>query len=351
MTVEEQTKEEPKPKVDKKEAEAKQKLLDEKLKRIDIAQAAMSKEFGKGILFRYDSDQKYEWPSISTGALTLDLALGIGGVPRGRIIEIYGPEASGKSTLCMTIVAQAQKEGGICAYIDSEHAMDPKYAQALGLQFEKLLVSQPDYGEQALDIVEQLARTGAVDVIVVDSVASLTPKAEIDGTMHDNSMGQQARMMSQHMRKINGVASQTNTCLIFVNQLREKIGIMFGNPETTPGGRALKFYSSVRMDIRRKEDVKIGTEKIGHTAKVVVRKNRMAPPFREAEFDILWGRGINNFGCVLDLAVERDLLVKSGAWYKTHDDMPIGQGRTNAFEYLANDLDLYEQLKEEILNG
>lgn len=258
---------------------------------------------------------------------------------------------SGKSTLCMTIVAEAQKSGGICAYVDSEHALDPKYARNLGVKFEDLIVSQPDYGEQALDIVDRLARTGAIDVIVVDSVASLAPKAEIEGTMHDMTMGSLAKMMSQHTRKIKGVVAETQTCLIFVNQIREKIGVMFGNPETTPGGRALKFDSSVRLDIRRKEDVKSNGEKIGHTARVKVVKNRMAPPYKEAEFDILWGRGINNFGCVLDLAVERGLLIKSGAWYKTLDELPLGQGRTNAFEYLANDLDLYEKLKEEILNG
>jgi recombination protein RecA len=285
--------------------------------------------------------------AISTGAMSLDLALGVGGLPRGRVVEIYGPESSGKSTLAMHVVAEAQRNGGICAYIDAEHAMDPVYAGAIGVDVDELLISQPDTGEQALEIADMLIRSGAIDVLVIDSVAALTPRAEIEGEMGDTHVGLQARLMSQALRKLTGTLSKTNTIAVFINQLREKIGVMFGSPETTPGGRALKFYSSVRLDIRRIESIKDGVEVVGNRTRVKVVKNKVAPPFKQAEFDIMYGKGISREGSLLDIAIDLGIAKKSGAWY-TYEGEQLGQGRENAKQFLTENPELMVEFNERI---
>lgn len=300
--------------------------LENALKQID-------KQFGKGTLMRLGDQEKIEMEVIPTGSIALDSALGIGGVPKGRIIEIYGPESSGKTTVALHIVAQCQKEGGIAAFIDAEHALDPVYARKIGVDVDNLLVSQPDYGEQALEICDALARSGAVDIIVVDSVAALTPRAEIEGEMGDSHVGLLARLMSQALRKMTGNISKNNTTMIFINQVREKIGVMYGNPETTTGGRALKFYASVRMEVRKGEALKRGSDIIGNRTKVKIVKNKVAPPFKQVEFDIMYGEGISNEGSIIDVGVDLDIIRKSGAWY-SYEGEKIGQGRDNAKEYL-----------------
>ena len=305
-----------------------------KTKALDLAITQIDRQFGKGSIMKLGNDKPSTTESvISTGCLSLDVALGVGGVPRGRIIEIYGPESSGKTTLALHIVAEAQKNNGYAAFVDVEHALDPDYSKALGVNTDDLLVSQPDTGEQALEITETLVRSGALDVIVVDSVAALVPQAELDGEMGDTHVGLQARLMSQALRKLTGTVSRSNTCVIFINQIREKIGVMFGNPETTPGGRALKFYSSLRLEIRRITTIKEGTNSVGNKVRVKVVKNKVAPPFKMAEFDIMFGEGISYIGDVLDLAVTADIVQKMGAWY-SYKDEKIGQGRENTKAFL-----------------
>ena len=321
-------------------------MLEEKQKALDLVLKEIEKQYGKGAIMKLgqgSADKTID--VIPTGCLTLDLALGIGGVPRGRIIEIFGPESSGKTTVALHVIAQTQKSGGVAAFIDAEHALDPVYAAKLGVDLDNLYVSQPDTGEQALDITESLVRSGAVDVVVVDSVAALTPKAEIEGDMGDSFVGLQARLMSQALRKLTGVISKTNAVAIFINQLREKVGVMYGNPETTTGGRALKFYASVRLDVRRGEQLKNGSEVIGNRTKVKVVKNKVAPPFKVAEFDIIYGEGISKFGSLLDMAVERDIIHKSGAWF-SYEDQRIGQGRENARQYLRDHPELADRIEK-----
>ncbi len=322
-------------------------MSNEKDKALEVALGAIDKQFGKGSIMRMGDKQGLEIEFIPTGALPLDIALGIGGVPRGRIVEIFGPESSGKSTLAMHIVAEAQRNGGICAYVDAEHAMDPIYAKAIGVDTDNLLISQPDTGEQALEIVDMLVRSGALDVIVIDSVAALTPRAEIEGEMGDSHMGLQARLMSQAMRKLTANLHKSNTVAVFINQLREKIGVMFGSPETTPGGRALKFYSSGRLDIRRIETIKDGVEVVGSRTRVKVVKNKVSPPFRQAEFDIMYGKGISREGAVLDMAVEMGIAKKSGAWF-TYDGEQLGQGRENAKQFLSANTDVMVQMADRV---
>ncbi|MEJ2447591.1 MAG: recombinase RecA, partial [Anaerolineales bacterium] len=305
----------------------------------------ITKRFGEGAIMKLGDAQSLAVDVIPTGTLSLDLALGVGGIPRGRVTEIYGPEASGKTTICQHIVAEAQKAGGTAAFIDMEHALDPAYAARTGVDIENLLISQPDTGEQALEIAESLIRSGAVDVIVIDSVAALVPRAEIEGDMGDSHMGLMARLMSQALRKLSGAIRQTNTSLVFTNQLREKIGVVFGNPETTPGGRALKFYSSVRLDVRRIQSIKSGTDIIGSRTRVRVVKNKVAPPFRTAEFDIMHDEGISKTGDVLDLAVELGVVDKRGSFYYYGDDLRIAQGRENAKEYLKENPDMTEEIE------
>lgn len=320
--------------------EIKKKSLEEALQRIE-------KNYGKGSIMNMDGTNKVKVDVIPTGCLALDQALGIGGVPRGRIVEIYGPESSGKTTLALHIAAEAQKQGGIVAFVDAEHALDPVYAGHLGVDLSHLYVSQPDNGEQALAIAEELAKSGSLDLIVVDSVAALTPKAEIDGEMGDSAVGMQARLMSQAMRKLTPIIAKTNTCIIFINQLREKIGVMFGNPETTTGGKALKFYASIRMDVRRVDAVKDNSGVIGNRTRVKVVKNKMAPPFKQAEFDILFGTGISRMGVILDMAVQQGLVLKSGAWF-SYEGEKIGQGREKAIEFLKNNPDVTDALEAKI---
>jgi recombination protein RecA len=322
-------------------------MADERSKAIDLAFAQIEKQFGKGSIMRLGSKEIVPISVIPTGAISFDAALGVGGFPRGRVVEIFGPESSGKTTIALQVVAQAQKTGGMAAFVDAEHALDPAYAKKLGVDVDNLLVSQPDYGEQALEITEALVRSGAIDVLVVDSVAALVPKAELDGEMGDSHMGLQARLMSQALRKLTGTVSKSRTCLIFINQIREKIGVMFGNPETTTGGRALKFYSSVRVDIRRIAAIKEGDVMIGSRTKVKVVKNKVAAPFREAEFDILYGEGISREGDLLDLAVNNNLLEKSGAWYSYKGER-IGQGRENARQFLKDNVDTFNKLEMEV---
>lgn len=319
----------------------------EKKKALEVAMSQIEKQFGKGSVMKLGEFKAMEVEAIPTGALSLDIALGIGGVPRGRIIEVYGPESSGKTTLALHIVAEAQKTGGEAAFIDAEHALDPVYAKKLGVDIDNLIVSQPDTGEQALEITESLVRSGALDVIVVDSVAALVPKAEIDGDMGDSHMGLQARLMSQALRKLAGALNKTKTVLIFINQLREKIGVMFGNPETTTGGRALKFYASVRMDIRKIENIKQDGEVKGNRVRVKVIKNKVAPPFREAEFDIVYGKGISREGNILDMAVNLDIVEKAGSWFSYNGER-IGQGRENVKKYLKENPEILEDIEKKV---
>ncbi len=319
----------------------------EKKKALEVAMSQIEKQFGKGSVMKLGEFKAMEVEAIPTGALSLDIALGIGGVPRGRIIEVFGPESSGKTTLALHVIAEAQKAGGEAAFIDAEHALDPVYAKKLGVDIDNLIVSQPDTGEQALEITEALVRSGALDVIVVDSVAALVPKAEIDGDMGDSHMGLQARLMSQALRKLAGAINKSKTVLIFINQLREKIGVMFGNPETTTGGRALKFYASVRMDIRKIENIKQDGEVIGNRVRVKVIKNKVAPPFREAEFDILYGKGISKEGNILDMAVNLDIIEKSGSWFSYNGER-IGQGRENAKRFLIEHPDKLQDVEKKV---
>ena len=319
----------------------------ERRKALDAAMSQIEKQFGKGSVMKLGEFKAMEIEAIPTGALSLDIALGIGGVPRGRIIEIYGPESSGKTTLALHIIAEAQKLNGEAAFIDAEHALDPVYAKHLGVDIDNLLVSQPDTGEQALEITEALIRSGALDVVVVDSVAALVPKAEIDGDMGDSHMGLQARLMSQALRKLAGAINKSKTVLIFINQLREKIGVMFGNPETTTGGRALKFYASVRMDIRKVENIKKDGEIVGSRARVKVVKNKVAPPFREAEFDVVYGKGISKEGNILDTAVNLDIIEKSGSWF-SYNGNRIGQGRENVKNFLKENPDIMAEVEKKV---
>ena len=319
-----------------------------KEKALDLAINQIDRQFGKGAIMRMGDDHvSISDNIIPTGCLSLDVALGVGGVPKGRIIEIFGPESSGKTTLTLHIVAEAQKAGGYAAFIDAEHALDPEYAKNLGVNLDELLVSQPDSGEQSLEITETLVRSGALDVIVVDSVAALVPRAELEGEMGDSHMGLQARLMSQALRKLTGTVSRSNTTVIFVNQIREKIGVMFGNPETTPGGRALKFYSSVRMDIRRITSLKDGTDMVGNRTRVKVVKNKVAPPFKMTEFDIMYGKGISKEGDIIDLAIKGDIIEKTGAWF-SYGDMKIGQGKENSKKYLLDNPDIYSEIIEKV---
>jgi len=319
----------------------------EKRKALDAAMSQIEKQFGKGSVMKLGDFKETSVDAISTGALNLDIALGIGGIPRGRIIEIYGPESSGKTTLALHAVAEAQKKGGEAAFIDAEHALDPAYAKKIGVDIDNLIVSQPDTGEQALEITEALIRSGALDVIVVDSVAALVPKAEIDGDMGDSHIGLQARLMSQALRKLAGAINKSKTVLIFINQLREKVGIMFGNPETTTGGRALKYYSSVRLDIRKVENIKQDGEVVGNRAKVKVVKNKVAPPFREAEFDIVYGKGISKEGSILDIGVNLDIVEKSGSWFSYNGER-LAQGRENVKDYFTEHPELMKEIEEKI---
>ena len=319
----------------------------EKKRALEVALSQIEKQFGKGSVMKLGEYQAMNVEAIPTGALGLDIALGIGGVPRGRIIEIFGPESSGKTTLALHIIAEAQKMNGEAAFIDAEHALDPVYAKHLGVDIDNLIVSQPDTGEQALEITESLVRSGALDVIVVDSVAALVPKAEIDGDMGDSHMGLQARLMSQALRKLAGAINKSKTVIIFINQLREKIGVMFGNPETTTGGRALKFYASVRLDIRKIENIKQDGEIVGNRARVKVVKNKVAPPFREAEFDIVYGKGISKEGNILDMAVNLDIIEKSGSWF-SYNGEKIGQGRENVKQYLHNNPEVMEEVEKKV---
>jgi recombination protein RecA len=320
----------------------------ERLKAIEMAVGQIEKQFGKGSIMRLgQKDAVSAVPAISTGAVSLDYALGIGGVPRGRVVEIFGPESSGKTTLALQVIAEAQKLGGMAAFVDAEHALDAQYAQKLGVDLENLLVSQPDNGEQALEIVEVLVRSGGVDVVVVDSVAALVPRAEIEGEMGEAQMGLQARLMSQALRKLTGVVSKSKTCLIFINQLREKIGVMFGNPETTTGGRALKFYASVRIDIRRIGAIKDGDQVVGGRTRVKIVKNKVAPPFREAEFDVMYGEGISREGDLLDLAVDRKIVEKSGTWFAFGGDR-LGQGRENVKQFLKDNPVIFKAIEERV---
>ena len=319
----------------------------EKKKALEMALSQIEKQFGKGSIMKLGEDAKMVLETISTGSIDLDIALGIGGVPRGRIVEIYGPESSGKTTVTLHIIAEAQKNGGTAAFIDAEHALDPSYAKKLGVDIDNLIVSQPDTGEQALEIAEALVRSGAIDVIVVDSVAALVPKAEIEGEMGDSHVGLQARLMSQALRKLAGAVSKSNTTAIFINQLREKVGVMFGNPETTTGGKALKFYASIRLDVRKIDVIKQGNDILGNRTRVKVVKNKVAPPFKQAEFDIMYGEGISRLGDILDVGANIDLVKKSGAWY-SYNDNRLGQGRENAKQFLKENPDIAHEIDSKI---
>ncbi len=319
----------------------------ERDKALAMALGQIEKQYGKGSVMRMGEKGTMAIEAISTGSIALDVALGVGGLPRGRVTEIYGPESSGKSTLAMHVVAEAQRNGGICAYIDAEHAMDPSYAARIGVDVDELLISQPDTGEQALEIADMLVRSGALDVVVIDSVAALTPRAEIEGEMGDSHVGLQARLMSQALRKLTANLNKTHTICIFINQLREKIGVMFGSPETTPGGRALKFYSSVRIDIRRIESIKDGVEVVGNRTRTKIVKNKVAPPFKQAEFDIMYGQGISREGSVLDLGVDLGIIKKSGAWY-TYEGEQLGQGRENAKSFLHDNPEIMVEVSERV---
>ena len=321
---------------------------EEKIKALDAAISQIEKQYGKGAVMKLgDSSANMNVEAIPTGSLSLDLALGIGGIPKGRIVEIYGPESSGKTTVTLHMIAEVQKRGGIAGFIDAEHALDPAYAKNIGVDIDNLYISQPDCGEQALEITETMVRSGAIDIVVVDSIAALVPKQEIDGDMGDAVMGAQARLMSQAMRKLTAVISKTNCTVIFINQLREKLGVMFGNPETTTGGRALKFYSSVRLDVRRTEAIKQGGEVIGNRTKVKIVKNKVAPPFKEAEFDIMFGKGISKTGDILDLAADNGIIVKSGAWY-AYEGNKIGQGRENTKQYLIENPEICNEIEQKV---
>ena len=321
--------------------------VNDKERNLQLALAKIEKDFGKGAIMRLGETEIPKVEAISTGCLTLDVALGIGGIPKGRIIEIYGPESSGKTTVALHCVAEVQKEGGTAAFVDAEHALDPVYVSKLGVNLDDLYISQPDSGEQALEITETLIRSGAIDIIVIDSVAALTPQAELDGDMGDSHVGMQARLMSQALRKITAASSKSKCTIIFINQLREKIGVMYGNPETTTGGKALKFYSSVRIEIRKADTLKDGSDIVGNHVKAKVVKNKVAPPFKVAEFDIMYGTGISNMGCVLDLAVENGFVQKSGSWF-SYNDEKIGQGRDKAMEFLKSNPDVYKELDAKI---
>jgi recombination protein RecA len=320
----------------------------QKQKALDMALLQIEKQFGKGSIMRLGEGTHLNVEVIPTGCLDLDVALGVGGLPRGRVIEIFGPESSGKTTVALHAIAEAQKLGGTAAFIDAEHALDPSYSANLGIDLDSLLVSQPDTGEQALEITEALVRSGAVDIVVIDSVSALVPKAEIEGEMGDSHVGLQARLMSQALRKLSGIISKSNTVAIFINQLREKVGVMFGNPEVTPGGRALKFYSSIRLDVRRIETLKQGTDMIGNRTRVKVVKNKVAPPFKQAEFDIIYGEGISKEGSILDLAASKDIINKSGAWY-SYGEVRLGQGRENARQFLKENEDLRDEIEFKVL--
>lgn len=325
--------------------------MSDKQKALDTAILQIEKQFGKGSIMRLgETGAKLQIEAIPTGSLALDAALGVGGIPRGRVVEIYGPESSGKTTLALHVMAQAQKMGGIAAMIDAEHALDPLYARKLGVDIDNLLISQPDHGEQALEIAEHLVRSGAIDMVVIDSVAALVPRAEIEGEMGDVHVGLQARLMSQALRKLTGAIGKSRCTVVFTNQLREKVGVMFGNPEVTPGGRALKFYASVRLDIRRIETLKQGAEMVGNRTRVRVRKNKVAPPFKEAEFDIMYGEGISRHGDILDLAAQMEIVNKSGAWY-SYGDLRLGQGRENAKDYLKQNPELTDELEHKVRVG
>lgn len=320
----------------------------DKSKALESALRQIEKDFGKGSIMKLgEAEAKMNVEVIATGALALDLALGVGGVPRGRVVEIYGPESSGKTTVALHIIAEAQKNGGFAAFIDAEHALDPIYAKKLGVDIENLLISQPDNGEQALEIADALVRSGAIDVIVIDSVAALVPKAEIEGEMGDSHVGLQARLMSQALRKLTGIISKSRTTAIFINQIREKVGVMFGNPETTTGGRALKFYSTIRLEVRRVENIKQGNDSIGSRTRVKVVKNKIAPPFKQAEFDIMYGEGISREGCIVDIGTELDIINKSGAWY-SYGDYRLGQGRENVKDFLRNNLQVAAEIESKI---
>ncbi len=323
-------------------------MTDDKKKALEATIAQIEKQFGKGSIIKMDATNYGEGVDvIPTGCLTLDMALGVGGLPRGRIIEIYGPESSGKTTVALHVIAEAQKAGGTAAFIDAEHALDPIYASKLGVDIGAMYVSQPDTGEQALEITEQLVRSGGVDIVVIDSVAALTPKAEIDGEMGDSFIGLQARLMSQALRKLTGIISKSNTLVIFINQLREKVGIMFGNPETTPGGKALKFYASVRLDVRKVDTIKQGQDVVGSRTRVKVVKNKVAPPFKQAEFDIMYGEGISKLGCLIDVAIEKNIVEKSGSWFSYNGDK-IGQGKENVKAYLTSHPELADEIETKI---
>ncbi|EFI42286.1 recombinase RecA [Peptoniphilus sp. oral taxon 386] len=319
----------------------------EKKKALELAISQIEKQYGKGSIMKLGADSKLDIETIPTGSLALDLSLGVGGIPKGRIIEVYGPESSGKTTLALHILAESQKMGGIGAFIDAEHALDPSYAKNLGVDVENLIVSQPDTGEQALEIIESLVRSNAVDIVIVDSVAALVPKAEIEGEMGDSHIGLQARLMSQALRKLTGAINKSKASVIFINQLREKVGVMFGNPETTTGGRALKFYSSIRLEIRKVENLKLGEEIVGNRVRVKVVKNKVAPPFKQAEFDIMYGKGISKEGTLIDVGVQTDVVTKSGAWY-SYGEHRLGQGRENAKEFLLANPDISREIEMKI---